>query len=300
MWPEQVHILLTYNCNFECDHCFVYSGPEAEGTFTPSRLRSLLDQALAIDSVEWIYYEGGEPFLVYPLLVEGVREARHRGFQVGIVSNSYWADCDENARLWLEPFPDIADLAVSDDELHHGNAEDTPAQRAARVAGQMGIPSGSIRIDAPFLAIDPGIPEGEPEIGGNVRFRGRAVDKLIEGLPQRTAETMTTCPYEELETPSRVHVDPFGHVQVCQGISIGNVWETELAQIVDEYEPQAHPICGPLLRGGPARLASDLGVRNGATYVDECHMCYVTRRRLLDRYPEQLAPRQVYGMAGVS
>jgi len=31
-------------------------------------------------------------------------------------------------------------------------------------------------------------------------------------------------------------------------------------------------------------------------YVDECHLCYLTRRALLDRFPEYLAPKQVYGL----
>ncbi len=161
----------------------------------------------------------------------------------------------------------------------------------------MGIPSGSIRTDLPFVVGDLAEPAAAPTIGGGVRFRGRAVEKLVAGLPRRTANTMTSCPYEDLETPSRVHVDPYGHVHVCQGISIGNVWETPLADIVAGYDPGAHPICGPLTQGGPARLAGDLGVADDDTYVDECHMCYAVRRAVLDRFPEHLAPRQVYGMA---
>ena len=29
-----IHFLLTYMCNSECDHCFLYSDPRAKGTFT--------------------------------------------------------------------------------------------------------------------------------------------------------------------------------------------------------------------------------------------------------------------------
>ncbi|MBC7264577.1 MAG: hypothetical protein H5T64_09540 [Chloroflexi bacterium] len=69
-----------------------------------------------------------------------------------------------------------------------------------------------------------------------------------------------------------------------------------MSRLVAAYDPDAHPICGPLLRGGPARLISEYDVEHTAEYVDACHCCYVTRLALLDRFPEYLAPRQVYGL----
>ena len=29
-----IHILLSYACTNQCDHCFVFSSPQAKGTFT--------------------------------------------------------------------------------------------------------------------------------------------------------------------------------------------------------------------------------------------------------------------------
>jgi MoaA/NifB/PqqE/SkfB family radical SAM enzyme len=29
-----LHVLLTYRCTFECDHCFVWGSPNQAGTFT--------------------------------------------------------------------------------------------------------------------------------------------------------------------------------------------------------------------------------------------------------------------------
>ena len=40
-----LHFLLTYVCNSECDHCFIYSSPRASGTFTSDQIRELLDEA---------------------------------------------------------------------------------------------------------------------------------------------------------------------------------------------------------------------------------------------------------------
>ena len=54
--------------------------------------------------------------------------------------------------------------------------------------------------------------------------------------------------------------------------------------------------CGPLSRGGPVALAKEYGVELDAEFVDECHYCTLVRRALIDRFPQYLAPRQVYGL----
>ena len=68
-----IHFILTYTCNFECDHCFLYCSPRSGGTFTIGQVTEVLDEAQKIGTVDWIYFEGGEPFLYFPLLNESVR-----------------------------------------------------------------------------------------------------------------------------------------------------------------------------------------------------------------------------------
>ena len=58
-----------------------------------------------------------------------------------------------------------------------------------------------------------------------------------------------------------------------------------------------HPVCGPIVAGGPAALAAAFDLEpEEAGYVDACHLCYRLRQRLVDRLPGALAPRQVYGL----
>jgi hypothetical protein len=78
---------------------------------------------------------------------------------------------------------------------------------------------------------------------------------------------------------------------------MGNMWEKPISRIVPEYDPDAHPICGPLLAGGPALLAEKYGVRREEGYISACHLCYLARLALVERFPRYLAPRQVYGLA---
>jgi len=116
---KSLHFLLTYQCLFECDHCFLYCGPKAEGTFTLAKITDALDQAVGA-GVEGIEIEGGEPFLFYPLMLETLRQAKNRGLTRGIVTNCYWATSLKDARLWLEPLVEVGldSLAVSDDRFH--------------------------------------------------------------------------------------------------------------------------------------------------------------------------------------
>jgi hypothetical protein len=83
---------------------------------------------------------------------------------------------------------------------------------------------------------------------------------------------------------------------VCQGLSMGNMWQRPLSTLALGYEADSHPVCGPLKEGGPALLARQYDADIEGEFVDECHFCYLTRRALVDRFPEYLAPRQVYGL----
>jgi hypothetical protein len=282
---QGIHLLLTYTCTYECDHCFLHCGPHSKGTFTLQQLRAVFEEIRKIESVRMVYFEGGEPFLYYPLLLVGLRMARDLGLETGIVTNAYWATSVEDAGLWLKPIRalEISDLSISDDAFHHGAGEDNPAQPARDAANQLGIPGYTLCT----------------AIGENVRFRGRAAEKLTGDLPTRPASEFTACLDEDLENPQRVHLDSSGQVHLCQGLSLGNFWKTPLSTLIRDYDAHIHPICGPLLAGGPAQLARQYGVPLSG-YVDECHCCYAVRRALLDRFPEYLAPRQVYGIVSLS
>ena len=295
-----LHFLLTYMCNSECDHCFVYSSPRVRGTFTLEQLRQLLDEATRINTIEWIYFEGGEPFLFYPIMLEGIKIARERGFKVGIVTNSYFATESEDIEVWLKPISELGidDFRVSNDPYHFDEAEDNPAVRTHKVARKIGLPVADIHLESPSVttATEENVNKGKPVIGGDIMFRGRAVEKLIDDLPRRPWTEFTECPHEELEHPARVHLDSFGNIHICQGISMGNCRETPLSELVRSYNSASHPICGTLVKGGPAALASEYGVSHENEFVDACHFCYVVRKSLLDRFPQYLAPKQVYGL----
>lgn len=291
-----LHLLLTYECNYECEHCFVWGGPSQTGTMTLETIEHILAQAKALGSIEWIYFEGGEAFLHYKTLVAGVRLARESGFRVGIVSNAYWANTKSEAMEWLAPLAGLLDdLSISSDAYHGSDDGVNYPEIARRAAEHLGMPVDFISVAEPD-AVDVAGAAGQLPAGESaVVFRGRAAEKLASRVAAKPWQQFTECPWEDLRQPQRVHVDPFGHLHICQGISIGNMLQRPLLEIMAEYDPDDHPIVGPLLAGGPAELVRRYGVSHEDGYADHCHLCYKTRCALRQRFPDVLAPDQMYG-----
>lgn len=292
-----LHLLLTYQCTHECDHCFAWGSPWQEGTMTLGELRHILNQAEDVGTVEWIYFEGGEPFLYYPILIKGIQEAASRGFQVGIVSNGYWATTVEDALEWLQPLEGLVqDLSVSSDPYHWNEKQIRLAENARTAAGQFGIPMGVIRIAQPE-AVNAASAVGKlPEGESAVMYRGRASEKLVPKATLWPWEGFSECPYENLREPGRLHLDPLGNLHICQGISLGNIFQQPLKEICENYAPDAHHITGPLIAGGPAALVRRYDLAHEEAYADACHLCCESCRALRGRFPDILTPDQMYGM----
>lgn len=291
-----LHLLLTYRCNLSCDHCFVWGGPRQTATMTLRDVRLILDQAVALGGIEWVHFEGGEPFLFEDTLLAGVMESDRRGFQTGIVTNGFWATDDEAALARLQPFAGhLKRLSISTDAMHWRQDYSRRADSAAAAAGRLGIAV------SPLNVVRPIVPAAQDRAGRpiaaepSIMYRGRAARALAPITEQKAWDRFTTCPHEDLRDPKRVHLDPLGYLHVCQGIAIGNVWKTPLADIARSYGADQHPIAGPLANGGPAGLARRYGIELAPTSVDACHLCYEARLALRAQFPGILAPDAMYG-----
>ncbi|MCK7505770.1 MAG: hypothetical protein MZV70_17920 [Desulfobacterales bacterium] len=65
-----------------------------------------------------------------------------------------------------------------------------------------------------------------------------------------------------------------------RALSIGNLFETPLKEICEKYDADAHPICGPLLAGGPAALVTEYNLPHAdrttptpVTCATKCGLC---------------------------
>ena len=294
-----LHLLMTYECNYECDHCFVWGGPSQNGTMTYGIIASILEQAQEAGTIEWIYFEGGEPFLFYELLCSGVELASELGFRVGIVSNASWATDIEEALDCLRPFAGVVeDLSISRDGYHGSEVNPQQARIARQAATQLGIPVDFICVTGSEATEEQARTGQFPTDDASVLYRGRAAETLAARVQPKSWHQFTECKWEELRNPGRVHVDAYGNLHVCQGISIGNLFENSLAGIMSSYDPVAHPVVGPVLVGGPIELVKRYRLPHEQTYADACHLCYASRNQLRNRLSDVLTPCQMYGEKG--
>ena len=253
-------------------------GPGRPVAFLTRNAKTTHLEADDLGSVDWIYFEGGEAFLYYPVMLAGIRMAREREYKVGIVTNAYWATTDADALEWLRPLAGaIDDFSVSNDAYHGSDEGLNRPEIAMRAARQLDLPVEYIRVAAPGAADVPGAAGQVPAGESAVLYRGRAAEELARLVDTKPWEGFAECPWESLREPERVHVDPFGNLHVCQGISIGNLFERPLPDIMSEYDPDTHPIVGPLLDGGPAEIVRRYGISHEDGYADHCHLCYKAR-----------------------
>ncbi len=294
---DGIHFLVTYRCTYTCDHCFVWSSPDAEETMTLAQLRGAMDQAAATGQIGMVYFEGGEPTLAYPVVLEAAAYAREKGLEWGLVSNCYWATSVEDARVWLKPFKElgISDLSLSSYAYFVEDADEAHLQNAAMAAHELGLPMLVLEVGAAACLDVPGLCLGDV---GEVMHKGRAAVELAPARATRPPDTLVTCPFEDFGEPGRAHLGADGELQICQGISAGNVWRDGLAAVIERYDPAARPVVREILAGGPWALAQAYGQAPARDlYADECHLCYETRAALRARFPEVLAPAQCYGVA---
>ena len=292
-----VHFLLTYKCGLECDHCFVWGSPRAQGAFTLEKIGTILAEAKKLGTVNFVSAEGGEPFLYYPIMVHLARQAVSLGFHVEVLSNCYWATCEKDAVEWLLPMAETGNVefSFSGDPYHGENWETDEVRNAVKAANTLKVKAGVIAVKDVFAqAPCPSQIEGAKVSFWELMFRGRAASKLTERAGKEPWNEFTKCPYEDFVNQKRVHVDPFGYVHVCQGISIGNAFQKPLSRIIEEYEPSKNPILEPLICGGPAALVENYNLPHGEVYADACHLCFTARMSLRSRFPDILVPDQMY------
>jgi pyruvate-formate lyase-activating enzyme len=189
-----LHFLLTYQCTFECNHCFVWGSPRQSGTMTLRDIRHFLRQAVDAGTITSVAFEGGEPFLYYATLLDGVRLAHDMGFAVSLVSNAYWATDVEDAVAWLRPFAGlIKSLSVSSDLYHYNEQISRQSRNAEAAAEQLGISTGLMTIalagtpDAVTVVGE--LPPGET----GVMYRGRAAARLAPRYARQPWEQYAAC-----------------------------------------------------------------------------------------------------------
>jgi len=277
-----VHFLISYGCSAECDHCFIWGTPRRDSGMTIDLVDEFLAEIVPLGTVTSVCAEGGESFTRYPVLLHLMRRGTELGMGVSALTNAYWAMSREEAERRIAELmaAGMSSLGISTDQWHRRNIPVERVELLLDVCEKAGLASSRMETT----------PDG-------VMFRGRAAERLAPGRPTKPPEELTRCPHEQLAAPSRVHLDCYGKLHLCQGLAMGT---GSPAKAVRDYDPSSHPVIRYLLNGGPyalARHAADLGFGIESGYADACLLCYRARLFLRARYPDLLGPDEMYGEA---
>jgi pyruvate-formate lyase-activating enzyme len=266
----KLHILLTYNCSLRCKHCYVFSSQRAAGKISLSQISYILNEGLDLPNINGIIFGGGEPFTQYPLLLKAVQRARQRGYSVGVATNGYFARTVETGIRFLRPLAEmgVKELRVSNDYMHYLSPNKSPAKKALAAAKTLGLATTLVQVNLPGNGNLTGMGEhwATKVESRRLRFAGRAAESLTQDLPLSDWSQFNDCPRDDLRHPDQVYIDAYGYVQI-----------------------------GVMHIEGPAGLIRKNGLQSSLEYVEACHCCYMTRRTLIDQYPDLLGPCHVYG-----
>jgi len=307
--PNRIEFAITYLCNSQCRHC---QRDEAEKARYPDHV----DKKLAGEIVrevgkkhhpESVMTFGGEP-LLYPDIVCAIHdEARRSQIPIrDVITNGFWSARTEKIQEIALSLVEsgVNKVTISVDTFHQEIMPLEIVRKTAQLLLQAGMPSISWNPcwvisrehENPFnqrtRTILSSLEDLHIRIGeGNVvRPEGRALVWLKDFLPAKTRMPKGKCgdiPYtERLDSVGTLFVEPDGKISVCNGLCIGNAFETDVLDIIERYDPFRIPEAKALIEDGIEGLvdwARTKGVEPSLEgYYNVCHMCKDLRRRAQD------------------
>jgi hypothetical protein len=313
-------LILTYRCSCACRHCLFACKPDLPN------VAMTVDQAvqgiLELHTLDRVVHVAGGEALLYP---ETVLAATRRAAELGkpphfVETNAFWAKSDELVERRLRELKDagVAGLLLSSDIFHQEFVSAEYFLRCQRIATEVfgernivggGMPEEVVRA----LERDAGDEAKIAQLVGGVfspRLVGRAARMLAPYFAERPIEELAkdgtwygppdsmSCAQEfDLEQMWEVHIDPYGNIQTCCGVVLGNIRDGSILEQAEKGWPAAEPIVSLLKAEGPVGLlplAEKYGYQRRAAYRQKCALCYELRYFLRPHFPATLGPDEVY------
>jgi MoaA/NifB/PqqE/SkfB family radical SAM enzyme len=294
-------LLLTYKCNCRCEFCYYNCSPEKEGLMTVDAAINcwLSLKKLSGDSAK-IHLTGGEPFLYFDRLCEILRTAKKENLgKIDLIeTNGFWAENEKIIKERLKMLDELGMVRfkISCDVFHQEYVDIEPVQRLAKTAIEI-LARSRVIVRWQKYVDNPVKMKNITEKKKNrnyisalkqfpCRFTGRAADTLAEKVASLPTEKICSlnCKSDFLGAKS-VHVDPYGNIfsGTCSGIIVGNVADTPLDEIWQQFDPPNSEFIATLFKTGPAGILQQAQTRDykkADRYADKCHLCTSVRQFL--------------------
>lgn len=309
--PTDLGIIMSYQCQCACKHCLYNCGPRWKDWMSPQMLREALEVTQAWSHRFQIHFTGGEPFLNFPLLLEGVRIAVELGIPCYVETNAGWCLREEDVADKFTTLKEagLSAILISCSPFH---AEKIPPARAflaihkaLEVFGQQGtivyLPHCLEQVQ--LFDVEKTTPiarymerfgleragrmlwDGYSIISGG--RSGYALGHLTRKQPA-SAFRGQNC-FLEIIHAHHSHFDLYGNYisWFCGGLTVGD-WRN-LPQILDDLRKRRFPpLVDILVRAGSFGLFEMAKAEYGYQelsegYAGKCHLCVDVRRCLYQR-----------------
>lgn len=322
--PQDIGVILTYQCNSACKHCLYNCGPRWEREpMSEENLSAALDAVVSWPRPPQVHLTGGEPFIHFDLLLHGVHEAVSRGIACYVETSASWCVDEQEtiARFRTLREAGLQAVLISCSPFHAEKIPPVRTLRAIQAVMEVFGGRGLIVYQAEYLNLiqrhDVDLPmplsHYEQEFGreeaGRILWQaygiisgGRSGYALGHLVPSYPAETFAraTCANEILYA-HHSHFDLYGNYisGFCGGLSIGS-WR-DLPQVIEDFRARRYPdLIQILISKGPYGLSLyamdkfDYETRS-VGYAGKCHLCVDVRRHLVEQgeFPE-LQPHGFY------
>ena len=296
---NRIEFGITNACSGRCKHCSIgeNSGNDNVDAEIAVNVVEKLAGRYAIESVMTF---GGEPLLFVDTVCKIHDTARDCGISKRqIITNGYFTkdECkiDEAAKNLCDS--GINDVLLSFDVFHQEYIPLEPVLFFAESLMKYDVPS--LRVHPVWVVNestenvynietrrllnvfkDKGIFESD---GNNLFPSGNALKYLGEYFaPPENIDLTLPCgslPYtERLDEVSCFCINPDGDVNLCS-ITIGNIYETNIIKIIDNYDPYKNPAWNAVLTGGVTELIKYSQSQNINVDISDCRSsCGVCRK----------------------
>jgi len=322
--PRDIGIILSYRCHSACKHCLYNCGPGWEKEpISLQTLREALEAVTIWPRTPQVHFTGGEPFLHYPLLLEGVRLARELGIPRYLETSAGW--CIDHAEA-VERFQALLDaglqaVLISCSPFHAERIPPARTLRALRAALEV-FGEDRVTLYLPeyleliqLFDVDRPTPISEyvERFGQEATHRflwqgygiisgGRSGYELGHLVPRFPAHSFADDDCRlDLLFAHHSHFDLYGNFisGFCGGLTAGD-WHELPQLLVDFSEGRYPPLIEMLVERGPYGLCEMAEERYGYRplpegYAGKCHLCVDARRHLLNNAQfEELRPTGFY------
>ena len=312
-------LIFTYRCTIACRHCLFKSSPQQPDVcMTLEDGVEFLRQLRATDRA--VHVAGGEAMMYYQQMLAICRMANEEGCAPHFIeTNASWCIDDDVTRSRYEELKSagVPGMLISADPYHQNFVPPETRFRARKWAveifGEENVMAGDVSLEHLSELRRIGRDEGllaEHSREHMPRLVGRAGDTLADFCPDRPLEELSedggwsggsadgSCRQDfDGKEMWEIHIDPYGNIQTCCGIIIGDAHEKPVVQWVEQGFHTDNDLVRMVYERGPYAYL-ELAIRHGYQprqgYPQKCSLCWEVRKFLRPQFPDTFGPAEVY------